>query len=958
MCIPIVLYVLYKSGQKNMNDGKKFEQDVADTYTLLGYKVDADVQIAGKQVDMILTIVPPGYNDELKFYVECKDYNSAKLSSTDIRKFIYDYSGVKDKLRSDNVNLAGGMLITRNPLHSKLKESLIHNELKTYTLSELKEQALSINLMLREYITNYAESEVSKTYIPVKYIAKDGSKKLLDFVFEWLKSEQKLLVLLGDFGTGKSTFLKNLKYQLAQNYILNNKDFAPLYMELKNFEATQHSEDFYENQINKELKKNIRFDEFIKFSEKNNFFLLLDGFDEMGSDISSETRKSHFSELIKIISKSQKSILTCRPSYFISKQEMKNVLDQITYPINLDKKEINRKLRESYSQFSNSAFAAITGDKSSSVKEYYKTLHLAEFSAVDIDEYLVKFFQDFDIEYVNKIRERIRNTYDLEDLAKRPILLYLICKTLPELSDDEEATPSLIYKVYTNVWMTREERKGDFRKLITIEKKFDFVSQLAWKMYDEGVLEISYNKLPAIVKDYFQYNGRTHSIFVTHIQTCAFLNRDKSDVFRFEHKSFMEYFAAIFIMGRIFNRNDFSLLESKTISKEVSFFLGDICYSEPEKLKIIEQKFLNSVKGSSASSDNLKSNLLSIYSKSRKAIPKCKIYGLKFLNLNFLKNTFESDMENCVLEDVEFSNCRFKNIKLNSLGSSSTIFKNKSSIAGTNFIFTKSENNLKIDRSTIKSSTFHGQVSLEISKSNLTSVKFDRQANCYLSNSESSGCTYDISNEKIQIKDSFSKDDRFINREITTIGAKPRDKTLSNFRGNKFKNCTFILADFNRFDIFDCDFYNCYFIGCSFPFYSGKIYTKEMKFTKCKFIFSNISISSWQAAEENRLNVKVNEYEEELEGLRILKNKEKEAGEHTKLYEEFILQRPKMPPKPKNSSLNLFKLLDSYISKNKPLNKAMRLDIFSLPYKDNINEDNEWTSFGDNLFGVFLDYIE
>ena len=50
-----------------------------------------------------------------------------------------------------------------------------------------------------------------------------GSVPLLPIVSEWIEGSGRLLVLLGDFGTGKTTFLKHLKHKTAIES-LNGRD--------------------------------------------------------------------------------------------------------------------------------------------------------------------------------------------------------------------------------------------------------------------------------------------------------------------------------------------------------------------------------------------------------------------------------------------------------------------------------------------------------------------------------------------------------------------------------------------------------------------------------------------------------------------------------------------------------------------------------------------------------------
>ncbi|MBB1456291.1 NACHT domain-containing protein [Pseudoalteromonas sp. SG43-5] len=935
-----------------MNDGKKFEREVADAFLALGYKVELDVQIAGKQIDLIARTRTPGISNETKLYVECKNYVKSNLNSEDIDKFSNSYSRVKTSVPS----FTGGVLVTRKALSPKVANSIVNAELSTTTLYDLKNESVGVLRELREYLSSYKSDKENEVYIPLKYSKANQRQDLLKYTNDWLESGETLLVLLGDFGTGKSTFLKRLKYELARNYLDEQANLIPLYITLKNFDTYTTVESFFEAQLSTEFSRSIRFEEFAKLSKEKNFVVLLDGFDEMGLHIDSEKRKKHFEQLVNIISRSKKSILTCRPSYFLSKFEMTSVLDLVKYPINLDSKKYKKNIREEYNDFAKSVFSAISNEKEYTARDYYSVLNLSGFSAEDIDEYLNKFYSNESCDFVIEIRNRIRNTYDLEDLAKRPILLFLIATSLPNLSNDKEATPSLIYFVYTSAWMKRDEDKGEFRKLITQENKRDFVCNLAWNMYENNVLELSYLELPQVVQDYFSDEESAFEYFVTHIQSCAFLNRDESNVFRFAHKSFMEFFAALHLANFISKERDFSLLENLKLSKEVGFFLGDMCYTQPELLNLVEEKFTSAIKSSSAASETLKSNMLSIYSKSRKPFPKHKIYDLKFSDLDFLKNTFSNSMYGCTFTKSIFKECAFKQLEFIKLSSISSTIKKNSSLKNVSIAFSEEDNVLDIEDSKLHSVDVQGSATLTIKNCKIYESKFSQIKQLNIIGTDISKSQFDTSKIEGEHKVSSLKSCVLFNSSYKVVGKR---KTLSSaFRLQKmtYTNCTFVLLDFSVINMDNCLFKNCIFIGCCFSYLKGDVFTSGMTFDKCKFMFSNISFNSWFEAESNYLEVRKSEYYEELSDLRKLISMNKANKEkYSSIYKEKEEKPPKLPPEPKILS-------DRFITNLEVCIEAKRTDLIvdekSLPYSECITKDVNWIECGNNLFNVFLKYLK
>ena len=923
--------------KQRVNNGKSFEQEVADAYRTLGYEIRSDLIIGTKQTDIIVSRKVPGIDMELRYYVECKDYQKANLSSDDIRKFKYDFSDVKQKF-----NFAGGILVTRNELSARVKNTLSEDGLETTTLVNLKNEALGVLTNLRESISVHETTQASKTYIDLTFKDNGVRKDLYKYTSEWLNENQALLVLLGDFGSGKTTFLQHIKYMLAKDFTTGISTFIPILIQLKDFDSYPNIEDFFESKIKFELERNTKFDEFSKISKTNDFIILLDGFDEMGLHINEEKRRSHFKQLTKIISRSKKTFLTCRPSYFLSNEEMYSVLrtiDDRQSPTRIG--NISKSISREYKEFADSAFLAVS-TKSQSPNEYFTVLELSGFTSEDIDLYLSKFYENENAEYVKQARDRIRTTYDLEDLAKRPILLFLIATTLPKLSEKREASPSEIYLIYTNAWMLRDIEKGEFRDVISIHEKQMFVCNLAWDMYRKSVLELSYEELPVYVREKFSKKDVGLESLVTHIQSCAFLNRDDSNVFRFSHKSFLEYFSAQFLCHEIEDNSDTSILDEISLSNEISFFLGDMCYVNPSLLSIIEEKFRNCIKSSSASSEMLRSNLLSIFSKSRRPFPKAKVFNMEFKELSFLRNTFSENFECCKFDSTEFKECIFDSLRLSNLSSRNTIIRKKSRLKKTIIDFDNDSSELRFENSKLLESRIQGNGALSFYNCNIEQSFLSNQSVMHLKATELHNSEVSINRRNIEISNcKINKTEISDCRKSAPKNKNSKEVTL--FKNTIFRSCRFWLVDFSDIFLENCTFIDCKFIACCFGYYNGEIHFSSEKISKCNFIFSNISYKSWKDEEEKKLAIKLIEHEEEVYSLKV--------NNKTEAYQKKVANPPQLPPAPSNGSNVIQEKISMFKKAHTPNHKV---EIDSLPFKDKLSEDNNWPSFGINTFGTLL----
>ena len=88
-----------------------------------------------------------------------------------------------------------------------------------------------------------------KTYIPLRCnIPVSASEKtqltsqifdLTNYLDQWIESDGRLLTILGDYGSGKTTFLKFAMHKYAKNIVKNNKNTrVPFLIRLRDAKET------------------------------------------------------------------------------------------------------------------------------------------------------------------------------------------------------------------------------------------------------------------------------------------------------------------------------------------------------------------------------------------------------------------------------------------------------------------------------------------------------------------------------------------------------------------------------------------------------------------------------------------------------------------------------------------------------------------------------------------------
>jgi len=327
------------------------------------------------------------------------------------------------------------------------------------------------------------------------------------------------LVLIGDYGAGKTTVLRRLMNRLAENKLLKLDSPScriPLYITLKDFNQAANMEtlirSFLQNVVEMD---NVSIRTFKKLNEEGRFILLLDAFDEMLTRITKADRRRCFREISELVSPNSKIILTGRPAYFNDFKELKENLELL-------QKKFTRNDME--------------------VVNSYEIMCLQLMEEEEVEQFLEK-MSPMESKSILKI---LINKPNLMDLARRPVLASMIAQTGEELIklQNQKVTARSIYEIYTNKWIQREEDKGEFRLLSDPDQKSTFVRYLAMQMHISGSLTIHFADLDKSVEQYFELSNKEKDYFINEIRTCSFLSRTDDGYYFFIHKSFMEYFVA------------------------------------------------------------------------------------------------------------------------------------------------------------------------------------------------------------------------------------------------------------------------------------------------------------------------------------------------------------------------------------------------------------------------------
>jgi len=549
--------------------GKEFENRVAELYQLMGYEVKQNVGILGHQIDIVLTYTMPG-GIRIRTAVECKYVEKGNLKKNDVQN---NLNALVDIRRNDEVQQL--IIVTTNGFTKDIWLTAKANRIELLTFRELQHQIVDFDQYLDCIMKGFETNELSDYYIDL--VAQDDEKMpkevfdpVDDYVAEWLADDAKNhLSILGEYGTGKTTFCRKFAHDLAIQYKedpLNNR--IPILINLRDYSKVMSVRQLITDLlINEYGLHGINFSLFKKMNEEGLFLLIFDGFDEMSQKVIFDVAFSNFSKIAELAEpKKSRVILTCRTEFFRTHEQEKEIL------LDIDE------------------------------RENFGIIYLREFDDKQIKKFLQKRVPL--IEKQKKKRQgweyyyqKIQEVFDLRDLAKRPVLLELIVRYLPQLIEKgERINASTLYSTTIQKELKRRLEIG--KTIIQRKDRVKLMKLLAMWMYNNGRFSIYYEDIPELLDLRTHFDLKTRSDIEFHLNdflTCSFLSRDTMGNYQFSHKSFVDFLVAYMLVGDM-KRNVKDEFFQKIITYEVVQFMKDF-----EINRDVLYEWINSTKGKSFS---------------------------------------------------------------------------------------------------------------------------------------------------------------------------------------------------------------------------------------------------------------------------------------------------------------------------------------------------------------------
>jgi len=670
--------------------GKAFEQRVTDAYQSLGFRVTPNIQLPGKQTDLIARQDVPGA-PAIKLAIECKDHANP-VGNEDVLEFVH-----RVVVQTASSTVTGGVLVSASGFTADGRAAAEdHPNVTLLSWAELSSQIFDVRHQIAEGVERYEQSAIFHNYLSLAIELLGWSTMSTEtsraasgeaLLGEWYEFDGEsglgIILALADFGSGKTTLLRNIEYDRAMAYLAGEDHRIPLFVPLREYRKSQDIGTLLRASFRDAYYRDIPTDLLWQRIESGNLFILLDGFDEMLDRSDANRRLALFHELMPVLRSRSPAILTSRPSYLVERGELDEMLSSlreqeaaITTPPRAGGAYTvagANRLRQRLVARHREVRPVPGADEALDLRDL-QVVRLLPLDDAQVEEFVARHSDELAEAgaSVPDLLAFIKRTYDLSDLSTRPMLLNLIISSVVigglDISDtSSQYGASGLYEIYTHAKLDLDLAKGHSRQNgLSLVTRRMLAEAVAMEMYQSNVLELDFHstleKLRVAagpLKEALDATGLTEEEIRTDFATCSFVTLDQDGKCRFVHKSFRGFFVARVLKGQL---PAMSPLLSEHLEREVLYFLGNFSPTEPG----VGEKLWARFGRADQSEATLKRNLLVAFLNTKPVHDSRRVSGAAVADAEFGRLVFDGTRlkdvvwKDAVVRDLEVKDAKWQ----------------------------------------------------------------------------------------------------------------------------------------------------------------------------------------------------------------------------------------------------------------------------------------------------------
>lgn len=364
-------------------------------------------------------------------------------------------------------------------------------------------------------------------------------------LFRQLKSPYgRFILVLGDFGTGKTFLL----HELARRMALEGGALVPVLIELRALNKALQLDTLIAQHLSEAGNKRIDLAAFRYLLAEGRIALLFDGFDELALRVTYEQAADHFETLLQAAQGQAKVVVTSRTQHFLSDQQVMSALM-----------------------------------RRASDLQGFQLVKLQPFTEERIQRFLMKRLGNEEEARARfQLLDEVKN---LLGLSENPRMLGFIAnipvEELRKVKErDKEITSASLYEMLLTQWLKSEFERAHPRGSppgLTLEQRWKAVIELAKRLWHQTERSINIDReLPEETVKAVRALEKLEldaGVLKHQIGSGTLLVRDEEDRFSFIHQSVMEWLVARAVADELMQDGGTTLLGMQEISPLMADFV-------------------------------------------------------------------------------------------------------------------------------------------------------------------------------------------------------------------------------------------------------------------------------------------------------------------------------------------------------------------------------------------------
>lgn len=287
---------------------------IQDILKLNGYSVKVDFKIGGAQIDLMAKSLSDPFAPEI--YIE------ATTEYVDNAKYGKDLT--KLSLVREQDPSATCMIISSSGFTADVVERATLSRYLAVTYDEFFRKFERFDRYLEIVHNSAFITDLVEHYEEPSFEDQHGRELATTYLKSWRDSDRakgQWLVILGDYGTGKTALTQVLQYRWLLEYKTNPSLPLPIRLELRDFTKQFDHRSLLHHFLDSNRLAHIPLEFIFALIKRGKILLLLDGYDEMAQFMNVRERRACMAALAQLAADGAKGILTSRPNFFTEEEE-------------------------------------------------------------------------------------------------------------------------------------------------------------------------------------------------------------------------------------------------------------------------------------------------------------------------------------------------------------------------------------------------------------------------------------------------------------------------------------------------------------------------------------------------------------------------------------------------------------------------------------------------------------